>query len=156
MFELKKDLPTSSLAGISLGGYKPKPVEETCAQIGSTFQAWKKREVEERETETDETAEATVETESVFERWKRSEEAKKKDKVKMEAVAEPLEVKKEPESEVKPKQRFNERSQTLKGVVFALSGYVNPLRSEIRDKGLKMGAKYRPDWTDECTHLMYD
>lgn len=156
MFELKKDLPASSLAGISLGGYKPKPVEETCAQIGSTFQAWKKREVEETETKvkTDEMEKTTVETESVFEKWKRSEEAKKRDEVKMEAVAEPLEVKKEPESEAKPKKRFNERSHTLKGVVFALSGYVNPLRSEIRDKGLKMGAKYRPDWTDECTHLM--
>ena len=151
MFELKKDLPASSLTGISLRGYKPKPVEETCTQIGSTFQAWKKREVE--EAKTDETEKTTVETESVFEKWKRSEEAKKKDEVKMEIVAEPLEVKKEADS-AKTKQRFNERSQTLSGVVFALSGYVNPLRSEIRDKGLKMGAKYRPDWTDDCTHLM--
>ena len=46
------------------------------------------------------------------------------------------------------------KNQVLKGVIFALSGFVNPERTEIRDKGLKLGAKYRPDWTDECTHLM--
>lgn len=32
-------------------------------------------------------------------------------------------------------------SQILKGVVFALSGFQNPLRSEIRSKALSMGAK---------------
>jgi DNA-repair protein XRCC1 len=47
------------------------------------------------------------------------------------------------------------KNQILKGVIFALSGFVNPERTEIRDKGLKLGAKYRPDWTDECTHLMF-
>ena len=46
------------------------------------------------------------------------------------------------------------RWQILQGVVFALSGFQNPERSDIRDKGLKMGAKYRPDWTDDCTHLV--
>ena len=45
-------------------------------------------------------------------------------------------------------------TQLLKGVIFALSGFQNPLRSEIRDKGIKLGAKYRPDWTDDCTHLV--
>lgn len=40
------------------------------------------------------------------------------------------------------------------GVIFALSGFQNPLRSQIRDKGIKLGAKYRPDWTDDCTHLV--
>ncbi|RMZ93847.1 DNA repair XRCC1, partial [Brachionus plicatilis] len=44
--------------------------------------------------------------------------------------------------------------QILKGVIFALSGFQNPLRSEIRDTGIKLGAKYRPDWTDDCTHLV--
>ena len=42
----------------------------------------------------------------------------------------------------------------LDGVIFALSGFQNPLRSQIRDQGLKLGAKYRPDWTDDCTHLV--
>lgn len=52
----------------------------------------------------------------------------------------------------KHKKIFSEKALT--GVVFALSGFQNPLRSEIRDTGLKLGAKYRPDWTDDCTHLV--
>lgn len=39
-------------------------------------------------------------------------------------------------------------------VVFVLSGFVNPLRSDLRDKALKMGAKYKPDWDSSCTHLV--
>ena len=59
--------------------------------------------------------------------------------------------------EQKPEKKQPEPAKTgpvFKGVVFALSGFQNPLRSELRDKALKLGAKYRPDWTDECTHLM--
>ena len=44
--------------------------------------------------------------------------------------------------------------QLLQGVVFAMSGYQNPLRGQIRDLGLEMGAKYRPDWDTTCTHLV--
>jgi DNA-repair protein XRCC1 len=55
----------------------------------------------------------------------------------------------------KSKTYFKPRpDEIFKGVVFALSGFQNPLRSELRDKGMKLGAKYRPDWTDDCTHLM--
>ena len=43
----------------------------------------------------------------------------------------------------------------MAGVVFALSGYENPLRARIRDCALAMGAQYRTDWTTGCTHLMY-
>jgi hypothetical protein len=46
------------------------------------------------------------------------------------------------------------KKPVLNGVIFALSGFQNPLRSQIRDQGIKLGAKYRPDWTDECTHLV--
>ena len=42
----------------------------------------------------------------------------------------------------------------LKGIVFAISGIQNPERSNIRDKALQMGAKYKPDWDKDCTHLM--
>ncbi|KAJ7304106.1 hypothetical protein JRQ81_011630 [Phrynocephalus forsythii] len=42
----------------------------------------------------------------------------------------------------------------LQGVVFVLSGFQNPFRSELRDKALEMGAKYRPDWTPDSTHLI--
>lgn len=30
----------------------------------------------------------------------------------------------------------------------------NPERADIRDKAQKMGARYKPDWNDSCTHLM--
>ncbi|XP_072836256.2 DNA repair protein XRCC1 isoform X1 [Pogona vitticeps] len=42
----------------------------------------------------------------------------------------------------------------LQGIVFVLSGFQNPFRSELRDKALEMGAKYRPDWTPDSTHLI--
>jgi len=42
----------------------------------------------------------------------------------------------------------------LRGVVFAISGFQNPLRGEIRGKALEMGAKYEPDWSNKCTHLI--
>lgn len=42
----------------------------------------------------------------------------------------------------------------LEGVVFVLSGFQNPFRGELREKALDMGAKYRPDWTPDSTHLI--
>jgi hypothetical protein len=42
----------------------------------------------------------------------------------------------------------------LSDVIFALSGFQNPLRSQIRDLGIKLGAKYLPEWTVDCTHLV--
>jgi len=42
----------------------------------------------------------------------------------------------------------------LRGVVFAISGFQNPLRGEIRGKAMEMGAKYEPDWSNKCTHLI--
>ena len=42
----------------------------------------------------------------------------------------------------------------LSGVVFAISGFQNPLRGEIRGKALEMGAKYESDWSSKCTHLI--
>lgn len=51
----------------------------------------------------------------------------------------------------KPPKKFEE---LMKGVVFVLSGFQNPLRSQIRDKALEMGAKYKADWDRTCTHLV--
>ncbi|EGD76679.1 hypothetical protein PTSG_12674 [Salpingoeca rosetta] len=47
-----------------------------------------------------------------------------------------------------------DKSKILSGVVFVLSGFQNPFRAELRDKGLAMGASYRPDWSRSCTHLI--
>lgn len=43
----------------------------------------------------------------------------------------------------------------MKNVVFVLSGFQNPLRSELRTKATAMGATYNDDWDKTCTHLMY-
>lgn len=45
-------------------------------------------------------------------------------------------------------------NRLMDGVVFVLSGFQNPFRGELREKALEMGAKYRPDWTPDSTHLM--
>ncbi|XP_075045657.1 DNA repair protein XRCC1 [Mixophyes fleayi] len=47
-----------------------------------------------------------------------------------------------------------EMNRLLQGTVFVLSGFQNPFRSDLRDKALEMGAKYRPDWTPDSTHLI--
>ncbi|XP_061675153.1 DNA repair protein XRCC1 isoform X2 [Syngnathoides biaculeatus] len=44
--------------------------------------------------------------------------------------------------------------RVMEGVVFVLSGFQNPFRGELREKALEMGAKYRPDWTPDSTHLI--
>ena len=45
-------------------------------------------------------------------------------------------------------------SKIMNGVTFALSGFKNPSRGQLRDKALAMGAKYEPDWGPGCSHLM--
>ncbi|KAF8026554.1 hypothetical protein BT93_F3140 [Corymbia citriodora subsp. variegata] len=45
-------------------------------------------------------------------------------------------------------------SKLLEGVVFVLSGFVNPERSTLRSQALEMGAEYQPDWNSDCTLLV--
>ncbi|KAM5578949.1 DNA-repair protein XRCC1 [Rosa sericea] len=45
-------------------------------------------------------------------------------------------------------------SKLLEGVVFVLSGFVNPERSILRSQALEMGAEYQPDWSSDCTLLV--
>lgn len=45
-------------------------------------------------------------------------------------------------------------NRIMEGVVFVLSGFQNPFRGELREKAMEMGAKYRPDWTPDSTHLI--
>ncbi|XP_042597798.1 DNA repair protein XRCC1 [Cyprinus carpio] len=65
--------------------------------------------------------------------------------------------KSKPEPKPKPKAKSAEPvpfNRILEGVVFVLSGFQNPFRGELRDKALAMGARYRPDWTPDSTHLI--
>ena len=64
----------------------------------------------------------------------------------------PLKTPKESTSNVVKKTKPFER--LFEDVKFVLSGFQNPLRGEIRDKALQMGAKYRGDWDSSCTHLV--
>ncbi|NWS88452.1 XRCC1 protein, partial [Toxostoma redivivum] len=40
------------------------------------------------------------------------------------------------------------------GVVLVLSGFQNPLRAQLRAAAVALGARYRPDWTQDSTHLV--
>lgn len=46
-------------------------------------------------------------------------------------------------------------AQLLEGVTLVISGIQNPDRSNLRAQALSMGAKYKSDWDNTCTHLMY-
>ncbi|KAF8400743.1 hypothetical protein HHK36_014043 [Tetracentron sinense] len=50
----------------------------------------------------------------------------------------------------------NEKSaaSSMEGVVFVLSGFVNPDRGILRSQALEMGAEYQPDWNSDCTLLV--
>ncbi|KAL5240151.1 hypothetical protein ACI65C_007561 [Semiaphis heraclei] len=78
--------------------------------------------------------------------------AKKKDSISSSSNLQPsrkkIKLMKNPLPVTKP---FN---QLLNSVVFVMSGYENPYRSNIRSKALEMGAKYKHNWDPSCTHLI--
>ncbi|KAL2628660.1 hypothetical protein R1flu_013346 [Riccia fluitans] len=45
-------------------------------------------------------------------------------------------------------------SKLLEGVIFTISGLVNPARAELRKMGLDMGADYSPSWSSDSTLLV--
>ncbi|CAJ1955178.1 unnamed protein product [Sphenostylis stenocarpa] len=45
-------------------------------------------------------------------------------------------------------------NKLLEGVIFVLSGFVNPERGMLRSRAMEMGAEYRPDWNSDCTLLV--
>lgn len=51
----------------------------------------------------------------------------------------------------KPSKPFN---RLLEGVTLVISGIANPHRGNLRSQAISMGAKYKPDWDNSCTHLM--
>lgn len=53
-----------------------------------------------------------------------------------------------------PSSGASKFSKLLEGVVFVLSGFVNPERSILRSQALEMGAKYVADWDSDCTLLI--
>ncbi|KAI3996173.1 hypothetical protein MKX01_022667 [Papaver californicum] len=45
-------------------------------------------------------------------------------------------------------------SKLMEGVVFVLSGFVNPERGTLRSQALEMGAEFKQDWNSDCTLLI--
>ncbi|KAK6914928.1 BRCT domain [Dillenia turbinata] len=83
-----------------------------------------------------------------------SEEEKETTRVKPQSKAHAT---KESESSKKAKLSCTDTvsfSKLLDGVVFVLSGFVNPERSILRSRALEMGAEYQPDWNSNCTLLV--
>ncbi|XP_015077422.1 DNA-repair protein XRCC1 [Solanum pennellii] len=56
--------------------------------------------------------------------------------------------------EAENEAHFSNFSKLMEGVVFVLSGFVNPERGTLRSQALEMGAKYQPDWNSESTLLI--
>lgn len=53
-----------------------------------------------------------------------------------------------------PGEESAEPHTLLQDAVLVFSGYQNPLRAELRNLALSMGARVRQDWGPGCTHLM--
>uniref|UniRef100_A0A8D9FJB3 DNA repair protein XRCC1 n=1 Tax=Cacopsylla melanoneura TaxID=428564 RepID=A0A8D9FJB3_9HEMI len=53
-----------------------------------------------------------------------------------------------------PKYRTKPFHKLLEGVTFVISGFENPLRSDLRNQALEMGALYKANWESNCTHLI--
>lgn len=48
----------------------------------------------------------------------------------------------------------NAFNKLMEGVVFVLSGFVNPERGILRSRAMEMGAEFKQDWTSNCTLLV--
>lgn len=60
-------------------------------------------------------------------------------------------IPKKPSASSLESKSFN---KLLEGVVFVLSGFVNPERGMLRSRAMEMGAEYQPDWNSDCTLLV--
>ncbi|OCT57131.1 hypothetical protein XELAEV_18003960mg [Xenopus laevis] len=83
-----------------------------------------------------------------------SQPAPKKPKVETPPTKKPSPSEKPNQKKSPPSSQPMDLGRILQGTVFVLSGFQNPFRSDLRDKALEMGAKYRPDWTPDSTHLI--
>jgi DNA-repair protein XRCC1 len=77
--------------------------------------------------------------------------------LKTKATSPPIQIKASTSSQIpKPKKepQYKPFDKLLNGVTFVISGYQNPERGNLRQKAIDMGARYKGDWDDSCTHLM--
>ena len=82
-------------------------------------------------------------------------EAAKKRKLEQKATESSLDLKSDrPKTTKKDRQKDVPFNKILENVRIALSGFVNPERSRIRDQAIEMGAKFDRDLTPMTTHLV--
>ena len=82
-------------------------------------------------------------------------EAAKKRKLEQKATESSLDLKSDrPKTTKKDRQKDVPFNKILENVRIALSGFVNPERSRIRDQAIDMGAKFDRDLTPMTTHLV--
>ncbi|KAH7985771.1 hypothetical protein HPB52_025412 [Rhipicephalus sanguineus] len=147
----------------SLGSFQLKDEEdETDLAVGAWFAKRKERASADSSTKEPEESSSPLATRKpqkpstvqTSQRPATTPEAKKKpaaEQTKPRETQKPQTPKAQKKKKTKPPKKFEE---LMKGVVFVLSGFQNPLRSQIRDKALEMGAKYKADWDRSCTHLV--
>ncbi|KAF5284991.1 hypothetical protein FQR65_LT02302 [Abscondita terminalis] len=107
-------------------------------------------------------------------RQKELDEKQEKEKKKLTKKEEKVAIKKQNDEKTTPshsnKRKLNETEvstkkkakvkkerpyhRLLEDVTIVISGIQNPERSDIRNKALQLGAKYRGDWDNTCTHLI--
>ncbi|KAL0984788.1 hypothetical protein UPYG_G00146890 [Umbra pygmaea] len=85
---------------------------------------------------------------------KASPSQKNSDKKKRESQSKPDAMPRSSKAQASSSEAPVPLNKIMEGVVFVLSGFQNPFRGDLRDKALAMGAKYRPDWTPDATHLI--
>ncbi|XP_071806723.1 DNA repair protein XRCC1-like [Asterias amurensis] len=76
------------------------------------------------------------------------------DREEKKTAAPPSKKSRDNEDTSRKKKSSKPFERLMEGVTFVLSGFQNPLRGDLRDKAMEMGAKYQPDWGKGCTHLV--
>jgi len=98
------------------------------------------------------------ERDNIYKERNKGKDKAEPEKKKKANIEKDIEIHENKEIIAKPVQskprKFAPFSDLLKGVVFTISGFQNPLRGQIRQKALEMGAKYTGDWNNSCTHLI--
>ncbi|XP_044255439.1 DNA repair protein XRCC1 [Tribolium madens] len=62
--------------------------------------------------------------------------------------------KESPKKKIKIEKQRKPFAELLRGITLVISGIQNPDRGNLRAMALEMGAKYKPDWDNSCTHLI--
>ncbi len=178
--KVSKGQPSSEMDESRLGAFRLKKEDESTTAIGSLFKKKFNNGSIANDLRSEETlASIALQSTEAEKKRKASDDSaptpkrpsldKEKRKIKV-VKALPkrnvLDVEDKPKSPVTTKEAPKKKAevkrpvvskpfgQFMSDVVFTISGFQNPLRGNIRQKAIEMGAKYRGDWDNSCTHLV--